>query len=407
MSLTKHLSCMFFCLLFVGTPFLALTASADMRSRHRVTRILHMDKPVNITASPNKTNIRLGVCQVPRNNMSCLDWIVEEVKDKGTSMQPILIYCPTMKTVGKVFGYLKAELQGQAWVDGDPEHKIDNLLIGIFHSKTLPQNKDRVLSSLKGEGNCRVVVATTALGMGLNFPNVSHVVMFGAPGDLEAVVQQVGRAGRNGQQAHAIIYNTGQYFKVDKDVKELLSVFKKTYIRKFLYAHFETEPSHVEPGHQCCTFCHTVCSCTSGICTEPTPNYEQITDQPVSVISRQVDEKNRSFIADFLNDYRSSLIKSSTYLYTSHAACTGFSTELVDSVLANCEHIFDLSYIINNLPVFQLDHAKSILYIIADVFGDVDVQSDLDESFSGPDLYFSNYFDDAQRSHVSTSESDQ
>lgn len=74
--------------------------------------------------------------------MSCLDWTVVEVKDKGTSMQPILIYCPTMKTVGKVFRYLKAELQSQAWVDGDPEQKIDNLLIGIFHSKTLPQNKD-------------------------------------------------------------------------------------------------------------------------------------------------------------------------------------------------------------------------------------------------------------------------
>lgn len=131
------------------------------------------------------------------------------------------------------------------------------------------------------------------------------------------------------------------------------------------------------------------------------------------MISRQVDEKDRSFIADLLNDYRSSLINSSTHLYTSHAACTGFSTDLVDSVLASCEHIFDLSYIINNLPVFQLDHAKEILYIIADVFGDVDMQSELDESFSGPDLYISNYFndddfvDDAQRSHVSTSESDQ
>lgn len=122
-----------------------------------------------------------------------------------------------------------------------------------------------------------------------------------------------------------------------------------------------------------------------------------------------MDEKDRSFIADLLNDYRSSLINSSTHLYISHAACTGFSTELVDSVLASCEHIFDLSYIINN----QLDHAKEILYIIADVFGDVDMQSELDESFSGPDLYISNYFndddfvDDAQRSHVSTSESDQ
>ncbi|CAL8240103.1 unnamed protein product [Gadus morhua 'NCC'] len=46
-----------------GTPVLALTASADIKSRSRVIRLLHMDNAVQIIASPNKTNIRLGLCK--------------------------------------------------------------------------------------------------------------------------------------------------------------------------------------------------------------------------------------------------------------------------------------------------------------------------------------------------------
>ena len=376
-----------------------------------------MDKAVHVTASPNKTNIRLGLCQTSNNTMDCFDWLINDIKIKGEMMQPVLIYCQTLKMVGKVYAYLKAELQQHAWVNCDPERNYDKLLIGIFHSKTLPQNKERILRSLRGEGSCRVVVATTALGMGLNFQNVSHIVMYGLPSDLETLVQQVGRAGRHGQPAHAILYNTKMYLNIEKEVRELVSFAKDQCIRKCLYAHFEEEPISVQPGHQCCTFCHSMCSCSPGTCAEPIPNYEATQSKTVSLRSRQVSEKDKSLIADLLNDYRTSLINSSTHLYTSQEACTGFSQELVVSVLNHCQYIFDLQYVIVNLPVFKLDHAKEILNIIIEVFGDVDVdvQSVLSESLDEPDLYYGTYFDDADdcsdaddalRSCVSSSESD-
>ena len=71
-------------------------------------------------------------------------------------------------------------------------------------------------------------------GDGVKFV-VSHVVIYGAPGDLEAILPQAGRAGRHGQPSHATLYNTGQYFKVDEDVKKLLAVGKDTCFRKSLY----------------------------------------------------------------------------------------------------------------------------------------------------------------------------
>ncbi|XP_039661794.1 uncharacterized protein LOC120562244 isoform X1 [Perca fluviatilis] len=152
----------------IAKEVLALTASADTKNRRRVTKLLHMENATKVTVSPNRTNIRLGLTQVPFNDFSCMDWVLKEVKDKALSMSPIIIYCKSLKSVGKVFSYIKAELGEDAWIERDQDHKAENLLIGMFHSKTLTHHKQRVLASFNGEGSCRVV-ATTALGMGLNF----------------------------------------------------------------------------------------------------------------------------------------------------------------------------------------------------------------------------------------------
>lgn len=66
-----------------------------------------------------------------------------------------------------------------------------------------------LLRSLRGKAICQV---TTALGLGLHFPNVPHIVIYGVPGDLETIVQQVGRARRHDQPKLAILNNT---YKVD------------------------------------------------------------------------------------------------------------------------------------------------------------------------------------------------
>ena len=130
-----------------------------------------MQNAVRVSVSPIRGNIRLGrvSATTEEQKLHCLDWIAEEVKAKGASMLPILVYCNSIPAVGLVYCHLKAELEQDAWVDGDPDQKAETQLIGIVHAKTLPQTTARVIASLKGQGNCRVVVCTTALGMGLNF----------------------------------------------------------------------------------------------------------------------------------------------------------------------------------------------------------------------------------------------
>lgn len=210
-----------------------MTASADLHSRNIVRRQLHFQNANNITFSPNRTNIRLGVRRLTTDSLDCFDWLVKDLKEKGLEMLPIIIYCRTINTVTQVFCHLKAELGENAWVG---EEKIGkNLLIGMFHSQTLPVNKSRVLSSFNGEGSCRVTVATTALGVSLKFPKVSHVVMYGLPEDREATLQQVGRAGRDGSPAHAVLYANKQLANTDRPVKGVLQKSLNGCFRKALF----------------------------------------------------------------------------------------------------------------------------------------------------------------------------
>uniref|UniRef100_A0A8C6U030 DNA 3'-5' helicase n=1 Tax=Neogobius melanostomus TaxID=47308 RepID=A0A8C6U030_9GOBI len=325
--------------LFTGTPILALTASGS--NRHSDTPQLHLDNAMVLTESPNRFNIRLGVQNISGSSLDSLDWIVEEIKGKGLSLSHILIYCRTLK---------------DSWVDRDPEHKLENMLIGMFHSKTLQQNKSHVLSSFSGEGNCRVVVATTALGMGLHFPTVSHVVLYGVPEDVEAIVQEIGRAGRNGAQSHAVVYCIKQHKNVGHTVK--LNSSQSTCFRKALYGHFDKDPCSVLPGHLCCTYCHLKCVCQPDGCKEPLPLYEQPrSNASVFTKSREVTDDDRVLLRDLLEQYQDSLLHETTHLCTSKTACTGFGEELIEAVIEHSSRIFEVSYITSHLPVFAYKHA--------------------------------------------------
>uniref|UniRef100_A0A8C6SVZ0 DNA 3'-5' helicase n=1 Tax=Neogobius melanostomus TaxID=47308 RepID=A0A8C6SVZ0_9GOBI len=273
------LTCFNFCLI-TGTPVLALTASAETKHRDHVTKLLYMNAAIQVTVSPNRTNIRLGLCNVPVSNLSCLDWIVKMIKEKGLTMAPIIIYCRSLKN-----------------------QRSENLLLGIFHSNTLPLQREGVKISSR-EGHCRIVVATTALGMGLNFPNISHVVMYGSPEDVEAIVQQVGRAG---EQSHATLYVIKQS-KHDVTVKEVIAMANKSCFRQVLHTHFEDDTASVNPGHLCCTFCHSQCTCENNGCPEPSPSYESLPDHSsIPLKCRNVTPADKELVQDLLEEYMCSL----------------------------------------------------------------------------------------------------
>lgn len=129
---------------------LALTASADIVSRDRVIKLLHMDNARQIIVSPNRKNIRLGLASAPRPQQhQCLDWIVDEVKARATSMTPIIIYCRSIPAVGEVYHHLKVELGEDLWMDKDKEHKTGWHV--SFKNKTIQQGKCHKITQWTGK----------------------------------------------------------------------------------------------------------------------------------------------------------------------------------------------------------------------------------------------------------------
>ena len=65
--------------------------------------------------------------------------------------------------------------------------------------------KEKVLVSfcIQG-GTLRVVLATTAFGMGINCPDIKRVIHWGPPSTLEQYAQESGRVGRNGNEAEGV-----------------------------------------------------------------------------------------------------------------------------------------------------------------------------------------------------------
>lgn len=106
----------------------------------------------------------------------------------------------------------------------------------MYHSKTTDATKEKIRKDML-EANGKI----NAAGMGVNFQNVNNIVQYGPPRDLDNLVQQMGRAGRDGTQSNElIIYKANQLKKVDDDVIKLLKstvscrrkIINEAYIQK-------------------------------------------------------------------------------------------------------------------------------------------------------------------------------
>ena len=175
---------------------------------------------------------------------------------------------------------------------------------------------------------------------------------------------------------------------------------KEKCFRKALFAHFENKPTSVEPGHLCCTFCHSLCSCAGDACCEPTPNYELVeseTEVCAELKSREVTDEDKATLKDLLEEYMASLTESSARLFTNKSASTGFSSVLIKEVLKHSANIFDLAYILEILPVFGSQHGREILIIFNEVFRDVEIDFEpcsAAYTLAELDLNYTGYFDD-------------
>ena len=151
------------------------------------------------------------------------------------------------------------------YVPGQPKTPA-NGIVGIFHSMTLKKYKDRVMDSCKvNAGNVQIVLATSALGMGVNFPDVHYVIHLGPARSIVDHVQQSGCAGCDGKQAYNVVITTGQKLAhCEVDIKNFAKA--ADCLRKALMKPLDVTVNSVDPLHNCCSNCKKMCTCSGEDC---------------------------------------------------------------------------------------------------------------------------------------------
>ena len=118
---------------------------------------------------------------------------------------PWQLYTWNLSTVAMPMDCLKGSwLISSLWgKQKDPSGR----LFAQFHAPQTKRMKKSIISEIKEENSrIRVLLATSALGMGVNAPYVEHIIHISPPSNLESYMQEIGRAGRTGKPACATLF---------------------------------------------------------------------------------------------------------------------------------------------------------------------------------------------------------
>lgn len=205
------------------------------------------DDTIEIRMSPDKPNIKLVTKKIQSSVDLGMAWMVDFLN----LFPKTVIYCTSIRDVSRIYSYLTSEV---------PESVT---YCDMFHSETPEATKNKILTDLcDTNGKLKIVIATSALGMGIDIPNTNCVILYGVPKQIVEVIQEIGRVGRDGSMALAVVlYNSVHLRHVEQDVKDILTTTKCR--RMALLKPFISEQEQVptEPSHKCCDICCSLCKC--------------------------------------------------------------------------------------------------------------------------------------------------
>lgn len=167
-------------------PILALTATATPLVQDDILAQLGLAEAARFIHGFRRTNLGVEILDLAPSER--FERARELLADR--ERRPAIVYAPTRKDAEELASLLEARMPAAA-----------------YHAGMDPGARDRIQSAFI-EGRLEVVVATIAFGMGIDKADVRTVVHTALPGSLEAYYQEIGRAGRDGAPARAVLMHS-------------------------------------------------------------------------------------------------------------------------------------------------------------------------------------------------------
>jgi ATP-dependent DNA helicase RecQ len=176
-------------------PVGAFTATATPRVREDIAASLGLRAPVERVTGFVRENLTMSVVRC-RGVAGKRDALLELVRPEAGRA---LVYCGSRRTTETV-----AELLARAGV-----------AVAAYHGAVGGDERQTVHESFAA-GRLQAIVATSAFGMGVDFPDIRRVIHHDFPGSLEEYYQQAGRAGRDGEPSECVLL----YNAADRQLQE-------------------------------------------------------------------------------------------------------------------------------------------------------------------------------------------
>jgi ATP-dependent DNA helicase RecQ len=272
---------------YPNVPVMALTATADRITRDDIATQLNIPEGRLFISSFDRPNISLNVVQgsTGRQKFRQIVQFINLHRDESG-----IIYCLRRKDTEK----MAADLT-RLGIKAEP-----------FHAAMSASEKQRVQRDFIND-DLKVVCATIAFGMGIDKSNVRYVIHSNMPRNIESYYQEIGRAGRDGLPADAVLfYNYGdmvtlQYFarqsgqvQINMDKLRCMQQFAESGVcrRRILLSYFNERFDH--DCHNC------------DVCDNPPERFDgtKLAQMALSAIKRTDEQVGMYTVTDILRGMR-------------------------------------------------------------------------------------------------------